>query len=81
MAEKKEKTCKCGDFQSFDVSKAENGYRISARFEKKKKSISERAGWVPSSTCTYKDFVATSKPELFARIEKIMANECGCPCD
>jgi hypothetical protein len=73
----KEKTCKCGDFQGFSVDKAENGYKISARFEQKKKSLSQRAGWCPSS-CTYKEFVATSKAEMFARLEKIMAGDCGC---
>jgi hypothetical protein len=77
MAEKKEKKCKCGDFQNFSVSKAENGYKISACFEQKNKTLSQRAGWCPSS-CAYKEFVATSKPEMFARLEKIMANDCGC---
>jgi len=75
---KKEKSCKCGDFQSFNVSKAENGYKISACFENKKKSLSERKGWVPTSSGSYKEYVATSKPEMFNRLEKIMANDCGC---
>lgn len=76
MADKKEKKCKCGDFQSFSVSKAENGYKISACFENKK-TLSSRAGWVPSC-CTYKEFVATSRPEMFARLEKILSGDCGC---
>ena len=78
MAEK-EKSCeKCGDFENFSVNKAENGYKISACFQKKKKSIGEKAGWYPSTNNTYKEYVATSKPEMFSRIEKIMSGECGC---
>jgi hypothetical protein len=79
VAEKKEKKCKCGEFQSFSVNKAENGYKISVYFENKK-TLGAKAGWYPSS-CSSKEFVATSKPEMFARLEKIMSGDCGCPCD
>jgi hypothetical protein len=78
MADKKEKKCKCGDFSNFSVNKAENGYKISACFEKKNKSLSERAGWCPTSGGSYKEYVATSKPEMFNRLEKIMGGDCGC---
>ena len=71
-----EKKGKCGDFSSFSVNKAENGYKISAYFESKK-TLGAKAGWYPSS-CSSKEFVATSKPEMFARLEKIMSNDCGC---
>ena len=76
MSEKKEKKCKCGDFQGFSVDKASNGYKISARFENKK-TLGVKAGWYPGS-CSYKEFVATSKAEMFARLEKILSNDCGC---
>lgn len=76
MAEKKEKNCKCGDFEGFSVDKASNGYKISARFASKK-TLGAKAGWYPSS-CSYKEFVATSRPELFARLEKCMTGDCGC---
>jgi len=79
VAEKKEKKCKCGDFQSFTVTKAENGFKISVYFENKK-TLGAKAGWYPSS-CTNKEYVATSKPEMFAKLEKCMSGECGCPCD
>jgi len=76
MADKKDKKCKCGDFQSFNVSKAQNGYKISACFESKQ-TLGSKAGWYPSS-CSYKEFVATSKAEMFSRLEKVMSNDCGC---
>lgn len=76
MADKKEKKCKCGDFQNFSVSKAENGYKISSCFENKK-TLGAKAGWYPSSN-SYKEYVATSKAEMFARLEKILSGDCGC---
>ena len=49
----------------------EDGYRVEVG-RKQKKSISQRAGWVPSSYQEPEKFTATSKEKLLAKLKEIL---------
>ena len=61
-----------GELVNFSVCKAENGFKVSASYEKKKKTISQRAGWVPNCTNEYKDYVYKTDKELIAAIASLV---------
>ena len=54
---------------SIDV--AENGFEIRACYEPKK-TLSQKAGWIPCSYEEPKKHVATSEAELYAQLKKII---------
>ena len=72
MAEKP--AAKSGDMKltSFNVRKAENGYKVCANYEKKNKTLSQKAGWVPSTLYDDKEYVYTDKKAAKEAIEKMI---------
>lgn len=64
---------KSGDMKlvDFRVCKAENGFKVHCSYEKKNKTISQKAGWVPSTLYDDKCYVYTDKKSLLAAIDSL----------
>lgn len=60
------------DLKSFNVCRAENGYKICANYEKKNKTISQRAGWVPSCSYDDKQFVYKTDEEVLTAVKAFL---------
>ena len=74
MADKDKPVVKDGSFKlvSFNVRKAENGFKVCASYEKKNKTLSQRAGWVPSTSYDDKEYVYVDKKALMAAVDTLV---------
>lgn len=70
MAEKEKQAT--GDLCYINVNRAENGYKISASYEDKNKSLAQRAGWVPCGPCEYKEYVEKTKAAVVNRVKELL---------
>lgn len=71
-----EKDDKCpGELSSLNICCAENGYKVMCSYEAKD-SLSQRAGWVPTSCCC-KDYVEKTDDAVIERVKKIFKCKCG----
>jgi len=68
---KEDKPTGKGELKSFEVCKAENGFKVSARYETKKKTLSQRAGWVPDTSWDYKEYVYKTEDELSDAVKNL----------
>jgi hypothetical protein len=57
-----------GSLRSFEVEIADNGFEIRARYAPKKKTLSQRKGWIPEPYCEPCKTVATSKADLLKQL-------------
>jgi hypothetical protein len=69
MAEKEEE--KLGEPCHISICKVENGYKIGCMYESEQ-SLSSRAGWVPPTSCTSKDYVEKTKAAVIERLKKVL---------
>jgi len=74
VAENKDKEKDKGELCSINISVAENGYKICCCYESKD-SLSQKAGWVPTSCCI-KDYVEKTKAAVVKCVEKVLAGDC-----
>lgn len=67
---------KSGDMKlaSFRVCKAENGYKLCACYEKKNKTLAQKAGWVPSCSYDDKEYVYKTEEELVTAVKSLLKN-------
>jgi len=74
MADKDTPAVKSGEMKltNFSVCKAENGFKVNASYEKKNKTISQRAGWVPSTSYDDKQYVYVDKKTLLAAVDTLI---------
>jgi len=68
MAEKKDEKRK---LTCINIDIAKNGYELRCSYEPKK-SLSQRAGWVPSTYEEPTKYVAKNEDELIAQIKKVL---------
>lgn len=61
-----------GELCSLNICCAENGYKICATYEPKEKSLAQRAGWVPTGPCEYKDYVEKTKASVVNRVKELL---------
>ena len=66
MAEEKELKDPC----HVSICRAENGWKINCTYESKD-SLSQRAGWVPTS-CESKDYVEKTKDAVLKRLKEVL---------
>ena len=69
MAEKDEE--KLGEICHVSICKVDNGYKIGCMYESEQ-SLSSRAGWVPPTACTSKDYVEKTKAAVIERLKKVL---------
>ena len=58
---------------SIDIAK--NGYEIRCSYQKKKKSLSQRAGWVPDCYQEPDKYIAKTKKELVEQLNKVLPED------
>ena len=67
-----EKDMKGMELKGFTVRKAENGFKVCADYEKKNKTLSQKAGWVPICMYESKEFVYKTDEETAAEVKKLL---------
>lgn len=65
MAEAKRKVC------CVNIDVAKNGFEARVSYEAKK-SLSQKAGWIPSSYEEPEKYIAKTKKELFEQLDKVL---------
>ena len=59
-----------------NIDIAKNGYEVRCSYQKEKKTLSQRAGWVPD--CSYREpdkYVAKTKKELVEQLNKVLPED------
>lgn len=57
-----------------EVEVAKNGFEIRSRYAPKKRTLSQKKGWIPEPYCEPEKCVATSKADLLKQINEIVKN-------
>jgi hypothetical protein len=57
------------------IEVAKNGYEVCCSYQKKKKSLSQRAGWVPECYQEPDKYVAKNKKELIEQLNKVLPED------
>lgn len=60
------------ELKGINIDVVENGFKISAWYMNAERSLAERAGWVPSSCPSPKEYVEKTKDSVLKRLKEIL---------